>query len=91
MFDDHFREIKTCKNVAPYCYFSISFYLVEIGKVPQTVKLYKRMVSVFFNTDNDNNRLKRSDLNLNSSMNYRISQNSYKDDKNFSKILSKYN
>ena len=27
------------------------------------------------------NRLKRSDLNLNSSMNYRISKNSYKDDK----------
>ena len=47
MFDDHFREIKTYKNVAPYCYFSISFYLVEIGKVPQTVKLLKKMVSSF--------------------------------------------
>ena len=47
MFDDHFREIKTCKNVAPYCYFSISFYLVEIGKVPQTVKLLKKMESSF--------------------------------------------
>ena len=33
MFEEHFREIRSCKNVVPYCYFSISFYLVEIGKV----------------------------------------------------------
>ena len=47
MFDYHFRENKTTKNIVPYCYFSISFYLVEIGKVPQTVKLLKKMVSSF--------------------------------------------
>ena len=47
MFDDHFREIKSCKNVASYCYFSIAFYLVEIGKVPQTVKILKKMASTF--------------------------------------------
>ena len=47
MFDDHFRENKSSKNVAQYCYFSISFYLVEIGKVPQTVKLLKKMVTSF--------------------------------------------
>ena len=47
MFDDHFREIKSCKNVVPYCYFSVSFYLVQIGKVPQTVKLLKKMVNSF--------------------------------------------
>ena len=47
MFDYHFRENKAAKNIVPYCYFSISFYLVEIGKVPQTVKLLKKMVSSF--------------------------------------------
>ena len=57
MFDDHYNE-SGYKNIVSYSYFFTSFYLVEIGKVPQTVKLYKRMVSVFFNTDNDNNRLK---------------------------------
>ena len=47
MFDYHFRENKTTKNIVSYCYFSISFYLVEIGKIPQTVKLLKKMVSSF--------------------------------------------
>ena len=56
MFDYHFRENKTTKNIVPYCYFSISFYLVEIGKVPQTVKLLKKMVSSF--TEKTDNRLK---------------------------------
>ena len=47
MFDYHFRENKAAKNIVPYCYFSIAFYLVEIGKVPQTVKLLKKMVQSF--------------------------------------------
>ena len=47
MFDSHFRENKLCKNIVPYCYFSISFYLVEIGKVSQSIKLLKRMVTSF--------------------------------------------
>jgi len=44
MFDDHYSENFTFKNIVPYCYFSTSFYLVEIGKIAQTVKLLKRMV-----------------------------------------------
>ena len=47
MFDYHFRENKAAKNIVQYCYFSIAFYLVEIGKVPQTVKLLKKMVQSF--------------------------------------------
>ena len=47
MFDYHFRENKATKNIVPYCYFSISFFLVEIGKVPQTVNLLKKMVKSF--------------------------------------------
>ena len=57
MFDDHYNE-SGYKNIVSYCYFFVSFYLVEIGKVPQTIKLYKRMVSVFFNLENNNNKLK---------------------------------
>ena len=53
MFEDHFREKNPLKNVIPYCYFSLSFYLVEIGKVPQAVKLLKRMES-FLNEKSDN-------------------------------------
>ena len=44
MFDDHYSENFTFKNIVPYCYFSTSFYLVEIGKIAQTVKLLRRMV-----------------------------------------------
>ena len=44
MFDDHYSENYSFKNIIPYCYFSISFYLVEIGKIAQTVKLLWRMV-----------------------------------------------
>ena len=55
MFDDHFRDSKTCKNVVPYCYFSISFYLVEIGKVGQSVKLLKKTANSF---------TEKSDINL---------------------------
>ena len=57
MFDDHYNEIGY-KNIVSYCYFFVSFYLVEIGKVPQTVKLYKRMVNIFFSSENNNNKLK---------------------------------
>ena len=57
MFDDHYNE-SGYKNIVSYCYFFISFYLVEIGKVPQIVKFYKRMVSIFFNVDNNNDKLK---------------------------------
>ena len=57
MFDDHYNE-SGYKNIVSYCYFFVSFYLIEIGKVPQTVKLYKRMVSIFFNAENNNNKLK---------------------------------
>ena len=44
MFDDHYTENSIYKNIVPYCYFSVSFYLVEIGKIIQTVKLLRRMV-----------------------------------------------
>ena len=44
MFDEHYCENYSFKNIIPYCYFSISFYLVEIGKITQTVKLLWRMV-----------------------------------------------
>ena len=44
LFDDHYSENFTYKNIVPYCYFSTSFYLVEIGKIAQTVKLLRRMV-----------------------------------------------
>ena len=57
MFDDHYNE-SGYKNIVSYCYFFVSFYLVEIGKVPQTVKLYKRMINQFFNSENNNNKLK---------------------------------
>ena len=56
MFDYHFRENKSIKNIVPYCYFTISFYIVEIGKVPQTVKLLKKMVSSF--TEKTDTKLK---------------------------------
>ena len=56
MFDYHFRENKSIKSIVPYCYFSISFYLVEIGKVPQTVKLLKKMVQSF--SEKTENKLK---------------------------------
>ena len=56
MFDYHFRENKAIKNIVPYCYFTISFYIVEIGKVPQTVKLLKKMVSSF--TEKTDTKLK---------------------------------
>ena len=56
MFDYHFRENKSTKNIVPYCYFSISFFLVEIGKVPQTVNLLKKMVSSF--NEKTENKLK---------------------------------
>ena len=56
MFDDHFNENE--KKIASYCYFFTSFYLVEIGKVPQTVKLLKRMITFFVKLDNDINVLK---------------------------------
>ncbi len=46
MFDENYRENKS-KNVSSYCYFSLSFYLVEIGKVTQTVQLLKKTVSSF--------------------------------------------
>ena len=35
MFEDHFIENET--KISSYCCFFTSFYLVEIGKVPQTV------------------------------------------------------
>ena len=56
MFDYHFRENKTTKNIVSYCYFFIAFYLVEIGKVPQSVKLLKKMVSSF--NEKTDNKLK---------------------------------
>ena len=48
MFDDHYSENFSFKNIVPYCYFSTSFYLVEIGKIAQTVKLLRRMVGENF-------------------------------------------
>ena len=56
MFYDHFNESE--KKVASYCYFFTSFYLVEIGKVSQTVMLYKRLIQLFVKLDNDINKLK---------------------------------
>ena len=54
--------------------FNVGSYDIDKSKLDFLGKI----INKFFD---DNNRLKRSDLNLNSSMNYRISQNSYKDDK----------
>ena len=45
MFEDHFRDKTPLKSVIPYCYFSLSFYLVEIGKIPNAVNLLKKMES----------------------------------------------
>ena len=56
MFDDHFNESE--KKIVAYCYFFTSFYLVEIGKVTQTVKLLKRIITIFTKLDNDVNILK---------------------------------
>ena len=56
MFEDHFIENET--KISSYCCFFTSFYLVEIGKVPQTVKLLRRMISFFAKMDNDINILK---------------------------------
>ena len=44
LFDDHYSESYNLKNIIPYCYFSSSFYLVEVGKISQTVNLLRRMV-----------------------------------------------
>ena len=44
LFDDHYSESYIFKNIVPYCYFSVSFYLVEVGKISQTVNLLRRMV-----------------------------------------------
>ena len=48
LFDDHYSENTLYKNIVPYAYFSTSFYLVEIGKITQTVKLLRRMVGFNF-------------------------------------------
>ena len=56
MFEDHFRDKTALKNVIPYCYFSLSFYLVEIGKVPNAVKLLRRMESTL--NEKSDNKLK---------------------------------
>ena len=48
LFDDHYSETSIYKNIVPYCYFSTSFYLVEIGKISQTIKLLRRMVGSNF-------------------------------------------
>ena len=53
MFDDHYNE--SDKNIVAYCFFFSSFYLVEIGKVPQTVILFKRIVTMFSNSEKDKN------------------------------------
>ena len=52
MFDDHYNE--SDKNIGAYCFFFSSFYLVEIGKVPQTVILYKRIVNTNLEKDKNN-------------------------------------
>ena len=58
MFDDHFNSNEGERKIASYCYFFTSFYLVEIGKIPQTMKLLKRMIALFSKMNNDNNTLK---------------------------------
>ena len=50
MFDDHYSENTMYKYIVPYCYFSTSFYLVEIGKISQTIKLLRRMVGLNFDS-----------------------------------------
>ena len=56
MFEDHYKDLRNTRNTILYCYFSICYYLVEIGKVPQTIKLLKRMVTSF--SEKTNNELK---------------------------------
>ena len=53
MFNDHYND--NDKNIVAYCFFFSSFYLVEIGKVSQTVILYKRIVTMFSNSEKDKN------------------------------------
>ena len=56
IFDDRFNENHLTKNIPPYCNFSISYYLVIIGKVSQTVNLLSRMVDSF--NDKTDNKLR---------------------------------
>jgi hypothetical protein len=58
MVDENFREYRPTKNVSSYCYFSLSFYLVEIGKVTQTVKLLQKTVNSFSDKKDINTKLK---------------------------------
>ena len=44
MFGDHYSENYNFKNIVPFCYFSTSFYLVEVGKIAQTVKILRKML-----------------------------------------------
>ena len=57
MFDENFRENKPNKSYSSYCYFSLSFYLVDIGKITQTVKLLKKTVAALDKIDT-NTKLK---------------------------------
>ena len=64
MFDDHYSENIMYRNLVPYCYFSTSFYLVEIGKIAQTIKLLKRMVGYNFELSLDNKLIALTYYNL---------------------------
>lgn len=55
MIESQFSDSKM-KNIVPYCFFTISFYLVETGKIDATIKLLKRMISSF--TEKADNKLK---------------------------------
>ena len=58
MLDENVRDNKPDKNVSSYCYFSLSFYLVEIGKVSQTILLLKRTINIFTEKADSNTKLK---------------------------------
>ena len=61
MFENHFSENKFINNNLPhYCYFSISYYLIETGKIIQTIKLLSRLVKSF--NDNTDKQLKAFSL-----------------------------
>ena len=45
LFYDHYIDSHEYSVIISYCYFATTFYLVEIGKVAQAMKLLRRMVN----------------------------------------------
>ena len=63
MFSNYFSENKLTKIISQYCYFNISYYLIETGKIISTIKLLSRMVNSF-NDDTEKKLRAFSEYNL---------------------------